>query len=81
MDTFVECLHYSTEYPSGCQRKGDLMLLSQEHLDHFLKLRWVRKLPEILQKKHRETFKGTADDFRKGKLSLDLSKKNYHKRR
>lgn len=80
MDVFVWCLHTSSQYPSGFQRKDDLMLLSEKMFDYFNSLGWVKKLSESLQKKWREKFQGRSEAFKKGKFPIDMSSGCYYKR-
>lgn len=49
----VECKHFSTLYPSGGQRIGDVFELTNEQTLHFESLGWVRRLPESQQRRLR----------------------------
>lgn len=73
----VECLHYSTEYPSGGQRIGDIFNLPEDLVSHYESLGWVERLPEKLGRKRI----GKDTIYFNDKFPIDLSSRNMFKRK
>lgn len=77
---FVECLHYSTQYPSGGQRVGDILALTEKQVIHYVSVGWVKVLPQHLQEKWKKVFGKNVSKLQKGNFPLDYSKLSYFKR-
>lgn len=78
----VECLHYSTEYPlpHNVQDEQDIFELSNNQAKYYEDLKWVRILPEKVQRKRvgrrRLNMNGyPARDLSLGKNTMYLRKR------
>jgi hypothetical protein len=78
--SLVECLHFSTQYPTGGQSVGDVFNLTEDQVLYYESLGWVRKLEDNSNKKKRKRVKSDSSFFRKDS-AIDLSSMVMFKRK
>lgn len=73
----VRCLHYSTTYPDGGHKIGDIFDLPKLQAEYYQKIDWVQILPKELQPEVKKRGKKKKNQ---AKGVVDLSKSEHNGR-